>query len=219
MFGRDYFWNIDKSWMSFSTLSGVLYNLEVFQCEGFSWWSAIRESGIWPLFRKGDKSMPIDDLEIRPAGVEELPQVLQLYEALEFGNHSLDLASAQRILERMQAYPSYTLYVALSGSELLGTFALLIMDNLAHQGAPSGIIEDFVVHPSWQRKGIGSQMMAFAMQRCREAGCYKLVLSSSELREQAHHFYSSLGFKHYGYCFVVNLSESAQREVEQDETG
>jgi hypothetical protein len=37
MFGRDYFWNIDKSWMSFSTLSGVLYNLEVFQCEGFSW--------------------------------------------------------------------------------------------------------------------------------------------------------------------------------------
>jgi GNAT superfamily N-acetyltransferase len=163
--------------------------------------------------------MPIDDLEIRPAGVEELPQVLQLYEALEFGNHSLDLASAQRILERMQAYPSYTLYVALSGSELLGTFALLIMDNLAHQGAPSGIIEDFVVHPSWQRKGIGSQMMAFAMQRCREAGCYKLVLSSSELREQAHHFYSSLGFKHYGYCFVVNLSESAQREVEQDETG
>ena len=167
----------------------------------------------------GVSAMPIDELKIRPAGVEELPQILQLYQALEFGNHDVNLDSAQRIFERMQAYPSYTLYVALAGTDLLGTFALLIMDNLAHQGTPSGIIEDFVVHPSRQRRGIGTQMVAFAMQRCREAGCYKLVLSSSELREQAHHFYSSLGFKHYGYCFVVNLSESAQREVEQDETG
>ena len=29
--------------------------------------------------------------------------------------------------------------------EIVGTFALLIMDNLAHLGAPSGVVEDVVV--------------------------------------------------------------------------
>jgi GNAT superfamily N-acetyltransferase len=49
------------------------------------------------------------------------------------------------------------------------------MDNLAHMGMPSGLIEDVVVKPEWQGKGIGKRMMQYALERCREYSCYKVV--------------------------------------------
>ena len=111
--------------------------------------------------------MPIDELIIRPAVVEELPQILQLHQALEFENHGLDLDSSQRIFERMQAYPNYTLYVAQVGTDLLGTFALLIMDNLAHQGASSGLSRILLCTPCGSAKGSAAR---WQLSPCSAAG-------------------------------------------------
>ena len=47
--------------------------------------------------------------------------------------------------------------------------------------------------------------MNFAMDRCKEKGCYKIALSSQFKREAAHKFYESLGFEKMGYSFVVEL--------------
>lgn len=88
---------------------------------------------------------------------------------------------------------------------MLVTFALLIMDNLAHGGAPSGIVEDVVVRADHQGLGLGKMMMHFAMDVCRQAGCYKLMLSSNQKRVTAHVFYESLGFDRHGFSFVVPL--------------
>ena len=88
---------------------------------------------------------------------------------------------------------------------IVGTFALLIMDNLAHQGTPSGVVEDVAVLNDLQGKGIGKMMMKFAMEKCQEAGCYKLVLSSNVKRTEAHAFYESLDFEKHGFSFRVNF--------------
>ena len=109
------------------------------------------------------------------------------------------------LFERFGRYPDYTLYVAEQERAIVGTFALLVMDNLGHLGAPSGIVEDVVVAPDRQSSGIGRAMMHFAMERCREKRCYKLVLSSNAKRTRAHAFYESLGFERHGYSFRVNL--------------
>jgi GNAT superfamily N-acetyltransferase len=147
-------------------------------------------------------------VKIRKALKADLKAILGLYEELEFGkSSSLDLNSAERIFERMERYHSYTLYLAELENEVVGTFALLIMDNLAHGGSPSGIVEEVVVHPHWQRRGIGKSMMHFAMGKCREAGCYKLTLSSHLKRKSAHKFYRSLGFRRHGLSFLMHLEE------------
>ena len=91
--------------------------------------------------------------------------------------------------------------------EIIGTFALLIMDNLAHQGTPSGVVEDVAVLNDLQGKGIGKLMMEFAMAKCKEAGCYKLVLSSNVKRIEAHAFYESLDFEKHGFSFRVKFAE------------
>lgn len=148
-------------------------------------------------------------VEIRPASEEDLPAVLRLYEQYEQpgldDGESLPLDEARRLFARFRSYPDYTLYVATLEGRVVGTFALLIMDNLAHMGAPSGLAEDVAVEPSLQGQGIGKQMMRFAMARCRERGCYKLALSANRKREAAHRFYESLGFRKHGYSFLIEL--------------
>ncbi len=150
-------------------------------------------------------------MDIRPARREDLAAILALYADLETDGKVLDLPAAESILERMQQYPNYTVYVAVVEGQIVGTFELLIMDNLAHVGAPSGIVEDAMVHPAWRGRGIGKQMMSFALEQCRQAGCYKLALSSNRKREAAHRFYEALGFQKHGYSFVVSLNEADDR--------
>lgn len=151
-----------------------------------------------------------DALTVREATTEDLPSVLALHgqPALDNGN-ILPLDKAQEIFDRFSAYPDYTLYVVEQGGRMVATFALLIMDNLGHLGAPSGVVEDVVVAADCQGGGIGTAMMQFAVDRCREKGCYKLTLSSNMKRERAHAFYEGIGFTRHGYSFRTDLPELA----------
>lgn len=146
------------------------------------------------------------DVHIREAQEDDLEAVMSLYAqpALDDGQ-VLPHEQAVDLFNRIKRYPDYKLYVAQSGITVIGTFALLIMDNLGHSGAPSGIIEDVAVHPKWQRKGVGRQMMQFAVGICRDRSCYKVSLSSNLKREEAHIFYEAVGFKRHGYSFLVDL--------------
>jgi len=147
------------------------------------------------------------NLEIRAATEADLPSILALYVEVEDDGRVLSIEEARSIFARVKTYPDYKVYVAVSGGSVIGTFELLIMDNLAHMGAPSGVLEDVVVHKDWRGKGVGKQMMQFARGRCRERGCYKLALSSNLKREAAHRFYDALGFQRHGYSFVVELDQ------------
>lgn len=143
---------------------------------------------------------------IREAKAKELPAVLSLYAQLDKDEkHIPNPEKARKLFRRIRSYPDYKIYLATVRGEIIGTFALLIMDNLAHQGMPSGIVEDVIVDRKWRHSGIGKAMMRFAMKRCRGRGCYKLVLSSNAKRQGAHRFYEKLGFRKHGYSFWVTL--------------
>ncbi len=148
------------------------------------------------------------DLSIKKAKKSDLPDILSLYADSDIDNGKmLDLNSAQFIFNKIATYPNYYIYIALIKNKIVGTFELLIMDNLAHMGLPSAIVEDVVVHADYREQGIGKKMMQFAFEECKKAGCYKMVLSSNISRDRAHHFYESLGFKKHGYSFQINFEK------------
>ena len=154
--------------------------------------------------------MATETIDIAAAGAGDLPGVLALYAQPEIDDGDvLPVQDAERILARFTRYPDYTLYVARQDGAIVGSFALLIMDNIGHLGAPSGIVEDVVVDPARHGQGIGQAMMRFAIARCREKGCYKLMLSSNAKRERAHAFYEQLGFARHGYSFRIELDQVA----------
>ena len=149
--------------------------------------------------------------DIRAAQPADLAGVLALYAQPELDDGNvLSVADAQAILARFSRYPDYTLYVAEQDGRIVGSFALLIMDNLGHLGAPSAIVEDVVVDPTLHGGGIGQAMMNFAADKAREKSCYKLVLSSNAKRERAHKFYEALGFERHGYSFRLRFDEATQ---------
>lgn len=145
------------------------------------------------------------EIQIRRAEQVDLPQILNLYAQTDMDNgEELPPDSARKLFNKLKKYPEYTIFVATCKGETVGTFSLLIMDNLVHGGAPSGIVEAVAVVPKYHGIGIGKKMMRFAMDRCREFGCYKLVLSTNLTRDKAHRFYESLGFERHGYSFLIS---------------
>ena len=143
-------------------------------------------------------------VHIRQAESADVAAVLALYAQIDFNNGDvLSEAAAQKIFAEFSRYPSYRLFVSMNGTQVVGSYALLVMHNMAHGGMPSAVVEDVVVASAEQGRGIGRQMMSHAKQQAKAAGCYKLALSSNRKRHAAHAFYESLGFDQHGLSFVI----------------
>jgi GNAT superfamily N-acetyltransferase len=146
------------------------------------------------------------DVVIRTAAEGDIEALLALLAQLDdAGTPSLGVDEGMRILRTMATYPNYNVYVAAAGGPIVGTFALLVMDNLAHRGAPSAVVEAVCVDKRVRNQGVGRALLTFAMELARRHGCTKLVLSSNKARAEAHRFYRSLGFVEHGLSFHVDL--------------
>jgi ribosomal protein S18 acetylase RimI-like enzyme len=149
-------------------------------------------------------------LVIREATEADLPAVLRLYgqPGVDDGQ-VLPLAEAIAVFRRFRDYPDYRLFVADREGVTVGCYSLLAMENIAHRGARSAVIEAVAVDPACQGEGIGKAMMRHALDEARSRDCYKAALSSNLKRDAAHAFYDSLGFERHGYSFRVILQEVA----------
>ena len=146
------------------------------------------------------------EVAVRLAVTADVAAILELYAQPGYDDgHVLPLAEARAIFERAASYPFYSFYVAELDGRLVGTYALLVMENIGHLGKPSSIVESVAVAPDIQGKGIGRKMMQHAIQQAAERGCYKLSLSSNSKRQRAHDFYKGLGFEQHGISFFVRL--------------
>ena len=72
------------------------------------------------------------EIKIRQADKKDLPSILSLYSQPGVDNGEvLPVEAGEKILEKIESYPNYKLYVAVKNDKIIGSFALLIMDNLA----------------------------------------------------------------------------------------
>jgi ribosomal protein S18 acetylase RimI-like enzyme len=141
----------------------------------------------------------VEDIEIRAARRDELSEIVTLYNLMWVDSDPLDHKLAENIFDEMQGKPNQGMYVAETGGRVVASFMMLINDG------GECVVENVVVHPKFQRHGIGKRMMSFVADRCRETGCRRLVISSAEKRESSSGFYESLGFRRMGYGFVKDF--------------
>src|ERR1044072_8309642 len=110
-----------------------------------------------------------------------------------------DLAAGRALLghrhDQPGGAPTRAMLVAEDRGEFaVGTADVLVVPNLTHDGAPWALVENVVVDPQWRRRGIGKALLKHAVRVADDAGCFKLQLTSSNHRDEAHRFYERLGF-------------------------
>lgn len=139
----------------------------------------------------------------READLSDLSTLSALMSELDLPGES-PVPISPEVFERVVANPDHRVYLACDGDTVVGVFALIIVTHM-HGSFHSAIVEDVVVRSDRQGQGIGRQMMQFAADEARAAGCYKIVLSSSLQRPVAHHLYDDLGYTRYGYSYSLEL--------------
>ena len=143
---------------------------------------------------------------IRRATENDIPRILELYRQLAFnpppsGTPGPSLEDCRRVFARMSRTPGYSLLVAEENGEILGTTVLAILPGIAHGLKPFAVVEYVVVDEKYRRLGIGRLLTEYVITHAREAGCYKIMLTSDKRRKQAHKFYKSLGFEASAHGF------------------
>ncbi len=146
---------------------------------------------------------PLPAVTVRRAYAEDLPAVLALLGEFAPQDPPLPAERAREIFARIQATPRMAVWLAERDGRAVGTYTMLIMENLGHAGTPLAIVESVMVTAAARGGRIGEAMMRHAMERAAEGGCYKLALSSNNRRLDAHRFYRRLGFAAHGISFAI----------------
>ncbi|KRR29249.1 GNAT family N-acetyltransferase [Bradyrhizobium retamae] len=97
--------------------------------------------------------------------------------------------------ERLQLDPNILLVVADDGEgAVVGCLQLCILPGLSSQGASRGLIEDVRVASHCRGRGIGEQMVQWAIVEARARECRLVELLTHHTRVDAQRFYERLGF-------------------------
>ena len=97
--------------------------------------------------------------------------------------------------ERLTNDPNIRLVVAEDGEGLVvGCLQLCVMPGLSSQGASRGLIEDVRVASRCRSRGIGEQLVQWAVTEARTRGCNVVELLTHHTRVDAQRFYERLGF-------------------------
>ena len=97
--------------------------------------------------------------------------------------------------ERVDGDPNIQLVVAEDGEgAVVGCLQLCILPGLSSQGASRGLIEDVRVAKHCRSRGIGEQLVQWAVGESRAKGCKVVELLTHHTRVDAQRFYERLGF-------------------------
>jgi ribosomal protein S18 acetylase RimI-like enzyme len=95
---------------------------------------------------------------------------------------------------RLDADPNIQLMVAEEGGAVVGCLQLCIMPGLSSQGASRGLIEDVRVASHRRSRGIGEQLVQWAVAEACAKRCCLVELLTHHTRLDAQRFYERLGF-------------------------
>lgn len=78
---------------------------------------------------------------------------------------------------------------------VIGCLQLLVLPGLGSLGKRRAQIEAVRIESSLRGKGLGSQLIGYAVTRAKEKGCKLVQLTSDNSRQGAHRLYERLGFR------------------------
>jgi len=145
-----------------------------------------------------------EKIEIRALKPSDLSKDSGIYETIK----ALSPAEPLTPMTRDRFWSEYEnglnkTFVATSHGRIVAMISVWVIRRIAQGGALVGRIEDVIVHPDFQGKGLGTKLMEEAEKYCENIGVYCERLSCSEDKVP---FYEKFGF--------VRHSVSMKRDLE-----
>ena len=100
-----------------------------------------------------------------------------------------------RGFEAIENDSNIQLVVAEEGGSVVGCLQLCVLPGLSSQGAPRALIEDVRVARHCRSRGIGEQLVQWAIAEAQARGCKLVELFTHNTRVDAQRFYKRLGFQ------------------------
>jgi N-acetylglutamate synthase-like GNAT family acetyltransferase len=104
-------------------------------------------------------------------------------------------ASYVDAFDRVDRDPNLALVVAEEQGRVVGCLQLCILPGLSSQGASRALIEDVRVASDRRSRGIGEQLVQWAIGEARAKNCKLVELLTHYTRADAQRFYERLGFQ------------------------
>ena len=120
-------------------------------------------------------------ITIKKQEIVKLEDVLHLYQVVGWTNYT----DQSEMLEQALSH-SLAMYLAFDGEKIVGLIRLI------GDGFSSVLVQDLIVLPIYQRKGIGSALMKEALEDYKDVYQVQLV---TEQTERTLGFYRSMGFE------------------------
>ena len=147
-------------------------------------------------------------LSIRPAIRDDIATIL----ALSIGGNAPgreivdDPAAAQsddyqRAFDRIEQDPNNQFFIAELNAETVGCMQINLLQGLAGRGRMRAQLEGVHIRADHRGKGLGGEMIEWAIAFAKSKGAGMVQLTSSKNRPDAHRFYERLGFdrSHEGF--------------------
>jgi GNAT superfamily N-acetyltransferase len=137
-------------------------------------------------------------MKVRLATLADLPGILRMLgddKATPSQELALDAPCYRDAFEEMQASGTNATYVAERDGRIVGTFMLTFIRHLMRQGSRVAQIEAVRVDRPMRGRGVGEEMMRWAIDEARRRGCSGVQLTTNNSRKDAHRFYQRLGFR------------------------
>ncbi len=137
---------------------------------------------------------------VRPARREDVAAIVALLadDGLGAGREVVSdppLSAYFEAFDKLAANPRSLLAAAEdSDGMVVGTLQLTFIPGLSNQGAELSLISAVRISSGLRGRGLGQQMMHWAMDEARRRGCRHMELFSHSSRVDAHRFYERLGF-------------------------
>ena len=138
-------------------------------------------------------------LTFRKADLEDLADIVRML-ADDFLGQTRERfedplpASYVAAFREIEADKNNELIVVEIDGRLVGTLQITFTPSISFQGGLRSTVESVRVDDAFRGKGIGREMMLWAIERARERGCISMQLTTNADRSEAHRFYERLGF-------------------------
>ncbi|WP_102028946.1 GNAT family N-acetyltransferase [Salirhabdus sp. Marseille-P4669] len=142
----------------------------------------------------------MEGLQFREAMREDVDCIVEMLSDDELGSkrerYEQPLPESYiRAFQTIESDPNNELIVAVLDGKIVGVQQVTYTPYLTYQGGWRATIEGVRTATCVRGKGVGSELITYAIQRAKERGCHLIQLTTDKKRKDALRFYERLGFQ------------------------